>query len=60
MCRLFSSPVWFFTSKDNALVQALDGDSRAIATFASKGHDLFATLHGQLSLDNDRVTIDRL
>ena len=54
------SPIWFFTSKDNGLVQKLSAGQRAIATFASKGHDLFATLHGTLSLDNDRATIDRL
>ncbi len=54
------SPIWFFTSKDNAIVQKLGEGNRAIATFASKGHDLFATLHGRLSLDNDRATIDRL
>ena len=33
---------------------------RTIATFTSKGHDLFATVHGRLSLDNDRAVIDRL
>jgi general stress protein 26 len=33
---------------------------RAIATFASKGHDLFATVHGNLTVDNDRAVIDRL
>jgi len=56
------SPLWFFTASDNALVQALGSQSggRAIATFASKGHDLFATLHGTLTLDNNRATIDRL
>jgi general stress protein 26 len=55
------SPIWFFTAQDNALVQALgDGDGRAIATFASKGHDLFATLHGSLRVDTDRAVIDRL
>jgi general stress protein 26 len=53
-------PIWFFTAKDNAIVQNLGKESRAIATFASKGHDLFATVHGRLSLDNDRATIDRL
>jgi general stress protein 26 len=56
------SPIWFFTAKENALVQALgrgNGD-RAIATFASKGHDLFATLHGRLSVDTDRAVVDRL
>jgi general stress protein 26 len=56
------SPIWFFTSKDNALVQALaqGQGERAIATYVNKGHDLFATLHGSLSLDNNRATIDRL
>ena len=56
------SPLWFFTSTDNALVRLLGqgGSDRAIATFAAKGHDLFATVHGGLKLDNDRATIDRL
>jgi general stress protein 26 len=53
-------PIWFFTTKDNVIVQNLGKGSRAIATFASKGHDLFATVHGRLSLDNDGGTIDRL
>jgi general stress protein 26 len=54
-------PIWFFTSTDNALVHALGDDSaRAVATFASKGHDLFATIHGRLSVDTDRAVIDRL
>jgi general stress protein 26 len=53
-------PIWFFTSKDNAIVRLLPSGDRAIATFASKGHDLFATLHGTLSVDNNRATIDRL
>ena len=34
--------------------------NRAIVTFASKGHEIFATVHGTLSLDNNRATIDRL
>jgi general stress protein 26 len=54
------SPIWFFTSKDTALVQALSESDRAIATFASKGHDLFATIHGRLSVDTNRSTVDRL
>ena len=54
------SPIWFFTSKDNGLVNLLGEGNRAIATFASKGHDLFATVHGSLSLDTDRATVDRL
>lgn len=55
-----SGAIWFFTAKDTAIVQNIGTGSRAIATFASRGHDLFATVHGRLSLDNDRSTIDRL
>jgi len=53
-------PIWFFTSKDNALVEALPEGDRAIASFVSKGHDLFATVHGSLRVDNDRETVERL
>jgi general stress protein 26 len=53
-------PIWFFTARDNAIVQNLGKGNRAIATFASKGHDLFATLHGTVRMDNDRAVIDRL
>ncbi|MDB5569601.1 MAG: ral stress protein [Hyphomicrobiales bacterium] len=53
-------PIWFFASRDSELVQKLSGASAATATFASKGHDLFAAIHGALSLHNDRATIDRL
>ncbi|KGQ18743.1 general stress protein [Lysobacter dokdonensis DS-58] len=54
-------PIWFFTAKDNALVQQLgDGGGRAVANFASKGHDLFACLSGALQVDIDRAVIDRL
>lgn len=54
------SPLWFFTSKDNGLVKHLDQGRRAIASFASKDHNLFASINGSLHLDNDRAVIDRL
>jgi general stress protein 26 len=58
------SPIWFFTAKDHAIAQKVaQGNGhggRAIATFASKGHDIFATVHGTLRLDDNRLTIDRL
>lgn len=56
-----SGPIWFFTATDNALVQKLQGRSeRAIASFASKSHELFATVHGSLSVDTDPAVVDRL
>ena len=57
-------PIWFFTSKDNALVRNLTHSNgnggRAVATFAAKGHDLFAAIHGNLRVDTDRAVVDRL
>ncbi|MEN3951109.1 pyridoxamine 5'-phosphate oxidase family protein [Iodidimonas sp. SYSU 1G8] len=54
-------PIWFFTSRESELVGACGaGASRAIGTFTSKGHDLFATVRGTLVIDNDREAIERL
>jgi len=53
-------PIWFFTSKDTDLVKALNESHRAVVHFSSKGHDLFASLHGELMLDNNRQVIDQL
>jgi general stress protein 26 len=53
-------PIWFFTTKDAAIASDLGNGRRAIAAFASKGHDLFATVHGSLRIDNRRAVIDRL
>ena len=55
-----AGPIWFFSAKDNALVQKIGQSDRAIATFTSKDHDLFATVHGRLSVDTNRAVIDRL
>lgn len=53
-------PIWFFTARDNMIVEGLNTANRAIATFTSKDHELFAALHGSLVIDNDRAVIDRL
>src|SRR3954469_817917 len=53
-------PIWFFTAKDNDLVQAMGGGRRAMLQFVSKGHDIFASLQGELVPDNDPATIYRL
>ena len=56
------APLWFFTSSDTDLGKALDASSgiAGVASFAAKDHDLFATISGQVVVDNDRATIDRL
>ncbi|MDZ4762361.1 MAG: pyridoxamine 5'-phosphate oxidase family protein [Alphaproteobacteria bacterium] len=53
-------PIWFFTANDTELVKGMGASHRAVLNFASKGHDLFAAVHGTLRPDNDRATIDRL
>ena len=53
-------PIWFFSARDVDLVQAVGGGQDAYLHFASKGHDLFASVDGRLAVDNDRVTIERL
>ncbi len=55
-----SGPIWFFTTRDNAIVEQLHAGHRAIAAFASKGHDLFASIRGTLALDTDPAVVDRL
>ena len=54
------SSIWFFTAKDTAVFRNLKKSSNGVATFVSKKHDIFATLHGRLSLDTDKSTLDRL
>lgn len=58
--NLYNGPIWFFTSVDNGLYQQISNGDRAMAHFASKGHDVWATIHGSLSTSQDRATIDRL
>jgi general stress protein 26 len=53
-------PIYFFTAKDTDLARSLGRSHPAIIHFASKGHDLFASVEGELTADNDRVTIERL
>ncbi|HTT98467.1 MAG TPA: pyridoxamine 5'-phosphate oxidase family protein [Rhizomicrobium sp.] len=53
-------PFYIFTSKDTDLARALGDGAGATIHFASKGHDLFAAIDGQLEPYNDRATIDQL
>ena len=53
-------PLWIFTATDNRLAQQTLSPQRAIATFASMGHDLFPSVQGSLVRDDDRAVIERL
>lgn len=52
-------PFWFFTAKDHDIVKALGESGSAIATYASKGHDLYASIRGRLSIEEDKAVVER-
>lgn len=52
-------PLWFFTARDHDIVHALGQSDRAIGAYASKGHDLYASIRGRLSTSEDRAVIDK-
>lgn len=56
------APLWFFTAADTDFGKAMDSKQRlqAIATFASKDHELFASISGHIVADKDPDVIDRL
>ena len=53
-------PIWFFTAKDTDLAREMGQAHRAALHFSSKGHELFASVEGELVVDNNRAVIDRL
>ncbi len=53
-------PIWFFSSMDAMLVKNLNKSNHGVATFVSKNNDLYATVHGRLTLDNSKSMIDKL
>ncbi len=51
-----SDVLYFFTARDNRIAKG----GEAMAQFVSKGHDFFACLSGNVSVDNDPAQIDKL
>jgi len=51
-------PIWFFTSRGNNLVARLGLSHHAVANYMAENHKLFATLHGQLNVEQDAGVID--
>ena len=52
--------IYFFGSKSDGVGQAVHGSGRAVATFASKGHAVFAHIHGTLVPLDDKAVVERL
>ena len=53
-------PLWIFTSNETDLVQGLSSPRKAALAFSGKGHDVFASVDGEMSISRDRGTLDRL
>lgn len=52
--------IYFFTSSENGFVKGIQqGNTDAVISFSSKGHDLFASVHGRLSVDDDEAKKDK-
>ncbi len=52
--------IYFFGSRTDGVGEAIKDSRRAVATFASKSHNLFAHIHGTLVPSDDQAVIDRL
>ncbi len=58
--QIDNGTIYFFAAHSEELVKGLQRSDRAVSTFASKGHSLFASIHGTLHLSDDRQVIERL
>ena len=54
------APIHFFALQDNHIIEKIPSTPRAVASFASRDYELFASLHGMLRVDNDRFVMERL
>lgn len=52
--------IYFFAAHSEPLVQSLGQSHRAVATYVSKDHKVFAHVHGNLVLNQNRAVIERL
>ena len=52
--------IYFFASRTEELVNNLGTSDEAFATYASKGHDFFASISGRLVMHTDSQKVDEL
>ena len=51
--------IYFFGAKSEAIVKGLSENNRVVCTFVSKGHKVFAHIHGTLETIEDRALVDK-
>jgi general stress protein 26 len=56
----FQNKFYFFSNKQNRLVDGLSQSNQCVVNIVGKGHGLFACVHGQLAIDTDRAIVDKL
>lgn len=54
-----SGPLWFYTRRDSELVAAIGDNHRAVFHYVGPGHELYACVHGDLTVSQDQAMIDR-
>ena len=54
-----SGPLWFYTRRDSELVAAVGNDHRSVFHYIGPDHDLYACVHGDLTVSQDQAIIDR-
>jgi general stress protein 26 len=54
-----SGPIYFYTGADAALAAKTAAGHAAAFHYAGSGHELFACVHGPLSVSTDSATFDR-
>jgi general stress protein 26 len=52
-------PIWFFAGKDDYLYGLVGSGARAIMSYTAPGHDLYASVHGNLLQEENRKVVDR-
>ncbi|MEQ7872729.1 pyridoxamine 5'-phosphate oxidase family protein [Sphingomonas sp. ASV193] len=52
--------IYFFASRSEGIGADLDEGAKAVATFVSKGHGLFASIHGTLADATDPALVEKL
>ncbi len=51
--------IYFFGAKSEAVVKGLSQNDKVVCTFVSKGHKVFAHIHGTLSAIDDRALVEK-
>lgn len=53
-------PLWFYAHRDSATVQRADAPHPAVFHYVSRGHELYACIHGEIRAVEDEDAVNRL